>query len=336
MSDIHFFQRYSKRENVITNNTLRLLAQLYNDSPNRLADFLEGLVDGLSIDVGVSMEQQTKGESSVPDGALTQSSFKLVLETKRNASFSTNQLVRHVRAFNDEKRRILLLLTPHELDSAELENARQAVRDEDDRVIFAAVRFTDVIDLLIGEDPLISQYENDLYALVEDYQNFCSSEGLLPVDKDLMRAVPCGTTHEDNFEFGLYYCPSTRGYRRHQYIGVYFDKSVRGVGELKYEVDVDRVNGKLVGEEINQLGDDERQRIHGAMDAASKHGYSIEQGHRFFLVDRFHDTDFTKESKYGMRSAQYFNLRDRLDLADAESLPAASVVAEKLHGRSWK
>ena len=60
MSDIHFFQRYSQKENVITNNTLRLFAQLYSDSPSRLADFLEGLVDGLSIDVGVSMEQQTK------------------------------------------------------------------------------------------------------------------------------------------------------------------------------------------------------------------------------------------------------------------------------------
>ena len=82
--------------------------------------------------------------------------------------------------------------------------------------------------------------------------------------------------------------------------------------------------------------DDERRRIRGAMDAASKHGYSIEQGHRFFLVDQFYKTDFTKESKYGMRSAQYFNLREKLNLGEAESLPAASVLAEKLRDRSWK
>jgi len=112
MSDIHYFQRYSQKENVVTNNTLRLFAQIYQDSPGRLKRRLEGLVDGVEIDIGVDMQQQTSALSSVPDGALQQSSLKVVIETKRSKDFGVGQLRRHVNAFDGENQRVLLRLAP--------------------------------------------------------------------------------------------------------------------------------------------------------------------------------------------------------------------------------
>lgn len=330
MSDIHYFQRYSQKENVITNNTLRLFGQLYNDSPDRLQDLLEGLVDGVSVDLGVDMEQQTKGSGSIPDGSLKQSSFRLVLETKRTASCSLRQLKRHLEAFDGEEQRILLLLCPVSPDDT---NEIEAAAKEDG-TMFAAVTFADIIDLLIGEEALISEYEKDLRHLVDDYQSFCSEEGLLPSD-DVLRAVPCGTSHEHNFKFDLYYAPASRGYRTHQYLGIYYGKSIRGIGKLSRIVDVDRVNGQLEGEGVEELTEDERQRIREAMDAASDLYYSIERDHTFFLVDEFHETDYTKVSKYGMQGTRYFSLRDVLGIGDTNDLPPTEEITRRLSELSW-
>ncbi len=41
MSEIHYFQRYSQKENVITNNTLLLFSRLYNHSPQKFNLFLK-------------------------------------------------------------------------------------------------------------------------------------------------------------------------------------------------------------------------------------------------------------------------------------------------------
>jgi hypothetical protein len=335
MSDIHFFQRYSQRENVVTNNTLRLFTQIYRDSPSRLQNLLEGLVDGTSVDVGVNMQQQTSAPKSVPDGALTQPSFKVVIETKLGDNFSADQLERHLNAFEDEEQRILLLLSSREPDAASLSEVEDAFEELDEAISFAAVQFSDVIDLLIGDNGLVSEYEKELRALVEDYRNFCSEEGLLP-DDDLMRAVPCGTSHEDNFEYDLYYHPASRGYRHHQYIGIYFDKSIRGIGKLEKTVEVDVVDGKLEGEDVERLSEGEKERILGAIQAASKHGYSIGQGYEFFLVDQFYRTDFTKASKYGMQGAQYFSLRDHVEANEATDLPKTETLAEELREAAWK
>ena len=336
MSDIHYFQRYSQKENVITNNTLRLFAQIYRDSPSRLEQLLEGLVDGVDIGIGVDMQQQTSAPNSVPDGALQQSSFKVVIETKRSDTFSVDQLRRHLDAFDGEEQRILLLLTPETEDIA-VNEASSIIEEEDGEVIFAAVTFSEIIDLLVGDRGLISSYEQDLSKLVEDYQNFCSEEGLLPED-DVLRAVPCGDSHEDNNAFDLYYAPASRGYRSHQFVGIYYSKSIQHIGRLDRAVAVDRVDGKLEVKrtEDESLTEDERRRIRGAMDAATKHGYDIDTGHKFFLVDEFYDTDFTKASKYGMMGTQYFSIREKLGIDKPEALPEAEKIAEQLKDKSWE
>jgi hypothetical protein len=131
-------------------------------------------------------------------------------------------------------------------------------------ITFGNVTFSTLIDALIGEGGIVSEYETDLRHIVRDYESFCSERGLLP-DDDVLRAVPCGDTHELNVACNLYYMPASRGYRSHQYVGVYYDKSIRYIGRLEHDVEVERPGDKLEGE-VADLTDEERERIREAMD----------------------------------------------------------------------
>jgi hypothetical protein len=328
MGDIHHFQRYSSKENVITNNTLRLLGQVYNDEPERLETLLGSVVDGTTVDIDLQMAQQESGPDSIPDGALFQPSLRIVLETKRGNSFSTDQLKRHLHAFDGEDQKVLLLLTPREVESDDLDEVREAAQERN--AVFGNVTFDDLIGALIGEDGIVSEYETDLRSIVRDYESFCSEQDLLP-DDDVMRAVPCGDTHELNVEQDLYYMPASRGYRSHQFIGVYSDMSIHHIGRLVKDVEVDRVGSSLEGE-TEDLTEDQLGRIRGAMDQRP----GIEQGHRFMLVDEFYPTDFSKASKYGMRGAQYFSLREHLGIGESGDLPSTEEIAERLEYASWE
>ena len=182
----------------------------------------------------------------------------------------------------------------------------------------------------------MSEYEQGLCELVVDYQNYCSGRDLLP-DDDLMYAVPCGETHELNFKYDLYYHSKSRGHQKHDYVGIYHDMSIRGIGKLQHTVHADLVNGELEGQGVNQLSREERERILGAMeDTPEMVGYSIEQDLEFLLVDELHETDFQEESKYGMRGPQYFNLREHLEVGETESLPRPEEIARQLEFAEWK
>ncbi len=58
MSKVHYFQRYSQRENVATNNTLLLISRLYAHEPSYLEAFLNDLVETGALEVGPSFIQQ--------------------------------------------------------------------------------------------------------------------------------------------------------------------------------------------------------------------------------------------------------------------------------------
>jgi hypothetical protein len=151
MSQIHYFQRYSQKENVVTNNTLLLFSRLYAYSPFRFQDFLNEALKGTSsINIGVSFEQQIKSQKeSIPDGLLVQQNFKVVIETKLYANFDPDQLHRHLRAFDNEETQVLLLLSPTE-PSLEFEaKIRAFIRDfnesEKKNIAFVCVTFEHLI-----------------------------------------------------------------------------------------------------------------------------------------------------------------------------------------------
>jgi hypothetical protein len=117
MSSVHYFQRYSQRENVVTNNTLLLLSRIQAHDPRALGRVLNALLDsnGEELSIGVKFSQQVSAGQTIPDGTMLQSSFRVILETKMSgASFSFPQLDGHLSGFKNDETRILLLLSPTE------------------------------------------------------------------------------------------------------------------------------------------------------------------------------------------------------------------------------
>ena len=98
MSKIHYFQRYSSKENWITNSTLLLLSRLHYYNRFKFESVLNSILNdnNLSINVSVNFTQQEKGNQSVVDGVISQDSFKIAVETKLHDNFTANQLIRHL------------------------------------------------------------------------------------------------------------------------------------------------------------------------------------------------------------------------------------------------
>lgn len=345
MSKVHYFQRYSQRENVVTNNTLLLLSRLYAHNVLSfeafLADLLEDEIsESDTLEIGVRFSQQAVGSGkSIPDGVLEQRSFKLVLETKLHSKPDLDQLVHHLDSFGNEERQILLVLTPAQPGPSFLQKLRKAVDNHNQsggrRVQPVCTTFREVIR---SYRDALAAHDREMLDLLLDYEDFCATfeKGrLLPRDAYTMRVVPCGKTFEDNIRHALYYQPATRPYRGHDYLGIYKDKRVRYIGRIQAIVKADLVNGELAGLD-GQLEPTEENRIKEAIEEADNiPGYAVATGHRFFLVKEFHQTAFAKVSPGGLQSQRYFDLADELGLDDQEPLPPVEDVAEQLKGRTW-
>jgi hypothetical protein len=152
-------------------------------------------------------------------------------------------------------------------------------------------------------------------------------------DANRMMAVPVGATFDENFELRLYYAPTHRGYRKHQFLGLYTRKSVRAVGEIENVVTADLRGARLVLHAPRSgITPEQQEHIRRAMLLAKEHDWDITTGHNFFLVRHFVETDFRKSSHGGMRSTRYFNLFDELGTTPVDAVS----VAAKLNGRSWE
>lgn len=336
MSKVHYFQRYSQRENVVTNNTLLLLSRLYSRSPLYLEAFLNDLVETGDIQIGVGFTQQIPSSGgSVPDGLIAQPSLKVVVETKVDTGTRLEQLEKHLEAFGEEEIQVLLLLAPTEPSPNFQKRLDVTVRD------YNVQRKAGVLHVCTTFDRIIRSYEStlpehdyEMQELLEDYKDFCAGAGLLPREEYRMRAVPCAKTLEDNRELRVYYQPVGRPYRDHKYLGIYKHKRVQYVGEIETIIAADLTeDGPQVANGDAPLTPEQRDRLEkAALRAREQHGWDITSGHRFFLVKRFYPTSFRKGSPGGMMAHRYFDLGEILG---TERLPSVEEIAERLSGKTW-
>ena len=327
MPKIHYFQRYSSLENTVTNNTLQLLARIYAYSTTQASQLLTELT-GEPIEIGIEINQQERGQGSVPDGAIIQRSFKILVESKVDSAPNIDQLLRHSDNFSGEDQKILLLLTREPAGAAE-DDIVQQVAARHPNVIFKHVTYEAICKAVT---PLFQEYEYEMRALADDYVEYCNDAGLFDQSKYLMRIVPCGQSFDVNRKHGIYFHPSDRGYTQHQYVGIYKDKAVRvlwmidSVFDVRYH-DTQLMKTLIYGCDTNEY--DERL-VAIINDAKMKCGYEIATDHRFFCGNPI-DTNYMKTSSGGIQGARFVNLREVIgDFSDA------SEVAQKLKGKRWE
>lgn len=340
MSRIHYFQRYSQRENVVTNNTLLLLGRLYQYRPvlleNVLNTVLAGDDEASQVTVGITMKQQDRGAAGgIPDGVLDQQSLRILIETKRGNDFGSEQIKGHVKRMGDSKRPFLVMLGKELLPSSDLQDIRKEVSTMRSDAVIVNTTFDKIIKAI---DEELDEWEQEIRELLEDFREFCSSENLLP-DEYSLRAVLCGKSINQNIRYGVYYNRVGRNYADHTYLGLYDNKAVRAVGKVLKVFSAD-IGQKDIMELVDTLKGapptaDELALVTEVMnDAIDNPGYNIQTGHRFYLVDRFYPTEFTKDSKYPLMHTQYFDLREYLSLPGGV-LPSTEIIATQLKGKKW-
>lgn len=329
MAVIHYFQRYSQKENVVTNNTLLLLARIYEISPNKFQEFLASIL-GEEVEVGVSFLQQLKGQGSIPDGFISQKSFQIIIETKRGNDFRLEQLTNHLNSFGKEEQKFLLAVGAKEVHPNIIKQVEDKIKEDKKQIKVASTTFKDIIEILEG---LFSVFDLEIKRLINDYRDFCSSAGLIPDDEYLMRLVLANKSMDENFKFDIYY--DNKGFREHKYIGLYGDKSIRGIGEIINIISADLENNKIIVHHSRKaVSDEQKNKIKEliAYVMANK-GWDISHGSMFFLVEKFEPTDFKKITKNAPWGNLFFDLRNVLKTDD---LPDTKSIAELLKLRVWR
>ncbi|MEY8201258.1 MAG: hypothetical protein RPS47_18630 [Colwellia sp.] len=343
MSKVHYFQRYTQKENVVTNNTLLLFSRLYNNNPLRFETFINSLLSDsdVSCDIGPVFTQQQGNNtgSSIPDGAITQKSIKVLIETKLYNNQDKGQLIRHLAGFKKEDTQVLLLINPSEPTEKFNKSVINAVAshntEHETSIRYCAVTFKQIIEAL-GE--VLPEYDIEMQEVLEDYQGFCSSEKLLATHENVMRAITAGGSFKDNLLYDVYFDSVSRGYSPHNYLGLYTKKSVRAVGKISKIVRAQYNSDRNEFESItivkgSPITDEEKARIEGIMNAAMKNnGWNVYRHHNFFMVDKFYETNYKKTTKYPIQKTKFFELKKVLG---GNEIPECETLAQLLTEQTW-
>jgi hypothetical protein len=341
MSDVHYFPRYSQRENVVTNNTLLLLLRLREYSRLLFERFMEALCADEEHDITLTtswlrFQQQISTGKSIVDGYIAQDSVKIAVETKLTETFDTAQLNSHLALFGTEQHKVLILLSPSLSDAAnrQLDKIRRIGLEKNIQVI--ATTFEIMVAKAKG---CLAPHEEEMRALIDDFEDFCSEGNLLPRDKVTIFVPPCGQSFEDNIRLRLYHCPAAWSRRKTEYLGIYTGRSVRAIGKISNVVacTVDssaRTITPLTAQSAVPLAQDEVRRILEATECAKRHGWDITQDNKFYLLDPLELTDFQKESPRGIQGHRYIDLEGVFGHGKIpKGLPE---LASALRGHKWQ
>ena len=196
-------------------------------------------------------------------------------------------------------------------------------------MVIRSITFEDICNAI---KQLFKPHEETIIELADDYIEYCNDTGLFDQSRDLMRIVPCGESVEINQMHQVYFQPSDRGYTNHAFVGIYNQKAVRAVLEIRSVFDVELNGGNLKKElvqgESTNLYDDSIRTI--IAEAKTKCDYDIESGHRFFC-GKMVSTNYRKISPGGIQGARFVNLREILGQhGDVDD------IASKLSRVTWE
>jgi hypothetical protein len=308
MSRVSYFQRFSQHENHATNNTLLVLRHFYQLSPFKIQRVLTSLLE-TDLSIGLAFEQQVRGDASVPDALITQESMRIFIETKRGGEVDPDQIHRHFKSITSDaasssRGDILIALTKEQIPESE----RKSLATDGllQRITFTAITFSQVVEALRAQ---CADFEQELLAIVDDYESYLAEEGLLEERNQRLVVFPCGTSIAENARFGLYYEPLSRPCKRnYHFISIYNLKTISYVGAVEaIAVATYGDGGFSFTEEAGQLTDDHRTRITDAIEATPYYDLKSTP-HRFYLVDSFIPTSAKKTSPGGIQGLRYLDL----------------------------
>lgn len=262
---IHYFQRYHEKENVATANTMLLLSRLYSYSSDKFFAFLKSEFFEDSFEPEITFKLQDKSVKSVPDATITQNSFKIVVETKMSDWFYLEQLMKHLESFGDEQYKILITLAPELMEEKKKCEFEKELKRYNATRKYKIVHKNTTFEKLVNTiQEFIDDRDYELQDVMEDYLNYCYNDGLITVSdsQKYLRMQLAGTTFDFNFKENIYYDSVDRGFRAHDYLGLYKNKSMRAIGKITARITAVEENGKMeYNAEFGELTEERKEKI---------------------------------------------------------------------------
>lgn len=333
---IHYFQRYHSKENVATANTMLLLSRLYSYSSDKFFRFLKSEYFSDRFEPEIVFTLQEKSEESVPDATITQEGFKIVVETKMSDWFYSDQLLRHLKSFKEERNKVLITIAPELMSKDKKAKFEEQLREYNENHDYPVIHINTTFELLAeAVQGVIDDRDYEMQDVLDDYLNYCYNDNLIlvPDSWKWMRVQLAGTTFDFNIRQKLYYDDIDRGFRAHDYLGLYKEKSVRAIGRITDIItSVLEEDGEITySVEKGEIDDNKKRDIAIAIEDGKNYGYSLTKT-RFFFVDKFYETDFRKTTPRAPMGSRVFDLTQVMGVSE---LPDTSVIAEKLKSITW-
>ena len=334
---IHYFQRYHSKENVATANTMLLLSRLYSYSSDKFFRFLKSEYFSDAFNPEITFNLQEKSVDSIPDATITQESFKIVVETKMSDWFYEDQLVRHLKSFGDEKYKVMITIAPELMKGEKRLNFEKTLKDYNQTQNYPIFHVNTTFEAMANAiGAVLDDRDYELHDVLTDYLNYCYTDGLIPISDawKFLRVQLAGVTYDFNVASGVYYVWAERGFRPHDTLGLYKDKSVRAIGKVVARiVAVEKEDGVQYKTEFGELTEDRKKIIIAAMEDGKNCGYDLRSHeHRYFFVEKFYETDFRKVSPRAPMGTRIFDLTEVLN---TDNIPSTKDVAELLKNETW-
>lgn len=334
---IHYFQRYHEKENVATANTMLMLSRLYSYSSDKFFRFLKSEYFADSFEPELIFTLQEKSVDSIPDATITQEGFKIVVETKLTDWFYSEQLMRHLKSFSDEKNKIMITLASEPMAEGKLADFEKQLKEYNATQVHPVIHINTTFESMANAImEVIDDRDYEIQDVLDDYLNYCYTDGLIPVSDSwkYLRMQLAGTTFDFNTANGVYYDKAERGFRAHDYLGLYKQKSVRAIGKVCARITaVETDNGVEYTPEYGELTEERKQLIVKSMCDGDSHGYDLRTTeHRYFFVEKFYETDFKKITPGGSMGTRIFDLSQLLGTDD---IPSIDDIAERLKNMTW-
>ncbi|WP_147803878.1 hypothetical protein [Alkalicoccus halolimnae] len=341
MTDVHYFPRYSQKENMVTNNTLLLFSRLYQNSPAKFSLFINSILEDneKELNTSVQFKQQERSSSGrVPDGIISQESFKVVIETKLYSQQNIPQIKGHLDAFEKEDNQIFLWIDKEPITATYKKLINDELLDYNKNngtdIKFASTTFKEIAHSF---KDILQEFDLEMIALIDDYEKFCHESGLVDNLNNTVRVVLTGNTFDENIKHKIYFHPQDRGYQNTKYIGLYKDKAIRAIGKITGIVDAQYDENSqdfasyedILGSSTKTRKDQIKQII---LESKAKHSYPAEEARRFFFVDEYHETEYIKTSKGGIAGVRYLDLSEVKGYKEKMN---AEEIAELLKGEHW-
>ncbi|WP_227856959.1 hypothetical protein [Clostridioides sp. ZZV14-6150] len=262
---IHYFQRYHEKENVATANTMLLLSRLYSYSSDKFFRFLKSEYFADSFEPEIVFTLQEKSVDSIPDATITQEGFKIVVETKLTDWFYSDQLMRHMKSFGDEKNKVMITLASEPMAEAKLADFEKQLKEYNATQVHPVIHINTTFETMANAiREVIDDRDYEMQEVLDDYLNYCYRDGLIPVSDSwkYLRMQLAGTTLDFNTANNVYYDNTERGFRAHDYLGLYKQKSLRAIGKVCARITaVETKTGVKYTPEYGELTEERKQLI---------------------------------------------------------------------------